>query len=129
MIRNVIFQMWDLSTGLELAKKDSVMEEQGGPSPEELMRMFDQCDLSNSRCTTPSVSPSPSLLCTNNIASSPHSCPPTGGGGTPKSNRRLQSHQQQTNTNQSDQSEEQLTKGVNGNEKSQSLFEDSTSNV
>lgn len=34
----------------------------GGPTPDELVRLLDQCDLSNSRSTTPSMSPSPSLI-------------------------------------------------------------------
>ena len=45
----------------------------GGPAPEDLLRLLDQCDLSNSRHTTPSVSPSPSMLSTHH---------------TPKQNRR-----------------------------------------
>ena len=35
----------------------------GGPTATELVHILSQCELSNSRCTTPSVSPSPSLLC------------------------------------------------------------------
>ena len=38
------------------------IQECSGPSAQELVRLLDHCDLSNSRCTTPSVSPSPSLL-------------------------------------------------------------------
>lgn len=34
----------------------------GGPTATELMRLLDQCDLSSSRCSTPCISPSPSLL-------------------------------------------------------------------
>lgn len=34
----------------------------GGPSAEELIRLLDQCDLSNSHCSTPCISPCPSLL-------------------------------------------------------------------
>lgn len=37
-------------------------EDSGGPSPQELMRLLDHCNLSNSRMTTPSVSPSPSAM-------------------------------------------------------------------
>ena len=36
--------------------------EDGGPSGLELLRLLDQCDLSASRCSTPCISPSPSLL-------------------------------------------------------------------
>lgn len=38
-----------------------VREEGGGPTPSELVQLVDQCDLSSSRNTTPSVSPSPQL--------------------------------------------------------------------
>lgn len=34
----------------------------GGPTPEELWKLLDQCDLSNSHCSTPCISPSPSLI-------------------------------------------------------------------
>ena len=33
----------------------------GGPTQDELLQVLDNCDLSNSRCTTPSVSPAASL--------------------------------------------------------------------
>ena len=36
--------------------------EDGGPTGLELLRLLDQCDLSASRCSTPCISPSPSLL-------------------------------------------------------------------
>lgn len=34
----------------------------GGPSHAELLRLLEQCDLTNSRCSTPCISPSQSLL-------------------------------------------------------------------
>ena len=34
----------------------------GGPTEEELLQLLDQCDLSTSRCATPSISPAPSVL-------------------------------------------------------------------
>jgi len=34
----------------------------GGPTAEELLRLLDQCDLSNSHCSTPSLSPYPGML-------------------------------------------------------------------
>lgn len=34
----------------------------GGPTAEELLRLLDQCDLSNSHCSTPSISPYPGTL-------------------------------------------------------------------
>ena len=62
------FQMWDLSTALELANKTNpdtpvvTSEAQdGGPTADELLQALDSCDLTNSRFTTPSVSPAPSL--------------------------------------------------------------------
>ncbi len=37
----------------------------GGPTQDELLQVLDNCDLSNSRCTTPSVSPAASLYNTS----------------------------------------------------------------
>lgn len=37
----------------------------GGPTQNELLQVLDNCDLSNSRCTTPSVSPAASLYNTS----------------------------------------------------------------
>lgn len=34
----------------------------GGPTPEELWKLLDQCDLSNSYCSTPCISPCPSVI-------------------------------------------------------------------
>lgn len=42
----------------------------GGPTPEELLRLLDQCDLSNSHCSTPCMSPSPSLVAAARLKSS-----------------------------------------------------------
>lgn len=56
-------QMWDLTTALDLAAKgDPTFVHGGGPSHDELLRLLEQCDLTNSRCSTPCISPSPSLL-------------------------------------------------------------------
>ena len=69
--------MWDLSTALELVTggssgsgggggRRSSVELRGGPTAEELLRILDSCDISsNSRRTTPTVSPSPSLASGN----------------------------------------------------------------
>lgn len=38
-----------------------VSDVSGGPTPEELWKLLDQCDLSNSHCSTPCISPCPSL--------------------------------------------------------------------
>ncbi|XP_046419641.1 BTB/POZ domain-containing protein KCTD3 isoform X2 [Neodiprion fabricii] len=60
---NGAIQMWDLTTALDLCSKiDQVKKVNGGPTPEELWKLLDQCDLSNSHCSTPCISPSPSLI-------------------------------------------------------------------
>ncbi|XP_068223153.1 BTB/POZ domain-containing protein KCTD3 isoform X4 [Palaemon carinicauda] len=57
---NGAIQMWDLTTALELCSKgDAGATVNGGPEPAELLRLLDVCDLSNSSCTTPCLSPSP----------------------------------------------------------------------
>jgi WD40 repeat protein len=59
---NGTVQMWDLTSALDLANRsDGVMGDESGPQVKELMRLLDHCEISNSRCTTPSVSPSPLL--------------------------------------------------------------------
>lgn len=59
---NGAIQMWDLTTALDLAAKDApAMQTSGGPTPEELLKLLDQCDLSNSHSSTPCLSPCPSL--------------------------------------------------------------------
>ncbi|KAL1513051.1 hypothetical protein ABEB36_002530 [Hypothenemus hampei] len=59
---NGSIQMWDLTTALDLSlyKIDNVKTD-GGPSSAELLRMLDQCDISNSLCSTPCMSPCLSL--------------------------------------------------------------------
>lgn len=83
---NGALQMWDLTTALDLCSKNepgtlrasiniiyfrilsipfnivAASKSNGGPSPEELLRLLDQCDLSNSHCSTPCISPCPTLL-------------------------------------------------------------------
>lgn len=39
----------------------------GGPTPEELIQLLDQCDISNSLCSTPCMSPCLSSMSTNTI--------------------------------------------------------------
>lgn len=57
---NGAIQMWDLTTALDLAAKDApAMQTSGGPTPEELLKLLDQCDLSNSHSSTPCLSPCP----------------------------------------------------------------------
>ncbi|KAK7104630.1 BTB/POZ domain-containing protein KCTD3-like [Littorina saxatilis] len=59
---NGSIQMWDLTTALDFMNKNTEKVEDGGPTGLELLRLLDQCDLSTSRCSTPCISPSPSLL-------------------------------------------------------------------
>lgn len=57
---NGAIQMWDLTLALELAaKNEPVTQISGGPTASELLRLLDQCDLSNSLCSTPCISPCP----------------------------------------------------------------------
>ncbi|CAB0010282.1 unnamed protein product [Nesidiocoris tenuis] len=59
---NGTLQMWDLTTALDLSKKGEPVEQtSGGPTARELLRILDQCDLCHSHCSTPCISPSPSL--------------------------------------------------------------------
>lgn len=53
-------QMWDLTTALSLfSKKDENQAQKinGGPDTNELLRLLDQCEISNSLCSTPCMSP------------------------------------------------------------------------
>ncbi|CAH0550652.1 unnamed protein product [Brassicogethes aeneus] len=60
---NGSIQMWDLTTALDLSYKTDLVEKtNGGPSTGELLRMLDTCDISNSLCSTPCMSPSPMLV-------------------------------------------------------------------
>jgi len=58
---NGAIQMWDLTTALEFFYKKEPTTGEGGPSPQELVRQLEQCELTSSRCSTPCLSPSPSL--------------------------------------------------------------------
>ncbi|XP_005106240.1 BTB/POZ domain-containing protein KCTD3 [Aplysia californica] len=57
-------QMWDLTTALDHFKQEDKAKDQreGGPTASELVRLLEQVDLSSSRCSTPCVSPSSSIL-------------------------------------------------------------------
>ncbi|XP_013402307.1 BTB/POZ domain-containing protein KCTD3 [Lingula anatina] len=56
-------QIWDLTTALDkFLKGEPDQGDDGGPTPTELIKLLDECDLSSSRCSTPCISPSPSLL-------------------------------------------------------------------
>ncbi|KAH8311029.1 hypothetical protein KR044_003905, partial [Drosophila immigrans] len=55
---NGAIQMWDLTTALALAAKDEPQQKtSGGPDTNELLRLLDQCEISNSSCSTPCMSP------------------------------------------------------------------------
>ena len=58
---NGAIQMWDLTTALEFFNKGLSTSGEGGPTPSELVRQLEQCELTNSRCPTPCLSPCPSL--------------------------------------------------------------------
>ncbi|XP_060588703.1 BTB/POZ domain-containing protein KCTD3-like isoform X1 [Ruditapes philippinarum] len=67
-------QMWDLTTALDLMSpveeskqvgpiKPSTTEQNlGGPTPKELVKLLDQCDICQSQNSTPCISPSPSII-------------------------------------------------------------------
>lgn len=55
---NGAIQMWDLTTALALLSKDEPQQKtSGGPDTNELLRLLDQCEISNSSCSTPCMSP------------------------------------------------------------------------
>jgi len=58
---NGAIQMWDLTTALDFFEKGEPTFRGGGPSPAELISQLETCELTNSRCSTPCLSPSPSL--------------------------------------------------------------------
>ncbi|XP_016076695.1 PREDICTED: BTB/POZ domain-containing protein KCTD3 [Miniopterus natalensis] len=58
---NGSIQMWDLTTAMDMVSK-SEDRDAGGPTEEELLKLLDQCDLSASRCATPSISPATSVV-------------------------------------------------------------------
>lgn len=60
---NGAIQMWDLTTALALLSKDEPQQKtSGGPDTNELLRLLDQCEISNSSCSTPCMSPCPSAM-------------------------------------------------------------------
>ncbi|GAB0100493.1 BTB/POZ domain-containing protein KCTD3 [Sergentomyia squamirostris] len=60
---NGAIQMWDLTTALDLAVKgEKTQQMTGGPNADELLRLLDQCDLSNSYASTPCMSPCPANI-------------------------------------------------------------------
>ncbi|GAB1599862.1 BTB/POZ domain-containing protein KCTD3-like [Argonauta hians] len=65
---NGSIQMWDLTTAIEMMKKDQCATS-GGPTPAELVYILDQFDLSNSRSSTPCISPSSSVIASHGFQS------------------------------------------------------------
>ncbi|XP_015119776.1 BTB/POZ domain-containing protein KCTD3 isoform X2 [Diachasma alloeum] len=60
---NGAIQMWDLTTALDPCyDAQKTRNFPGGPTPEELWKLLDQCDLSNSHCSTPCISPCASVV-------------------------------------------------------------------
>ncbi|SPP82829.1 BTB/POZ domain-containing protein KCTD3 [Drosophila guanche] len=60
---NGAIQMWDLTTALTLISKDEPRQKtNGGPDANELLRLLDQCEISNSSCSTPCMSPCLSVV-------------------------------------------------------------------
>lgn len=57
-------QMWDITTALELmaSAEENNDKHLGGPTPKELVKLLDQCDISQSLNSTPCISPSPSIM-------------------------------------------------------------------
>ncbi|XP_043917256.1 BTB/POZ domain-containing protein KCTD3 [Protopterus annectens] len=66
---NGSIQMWDLTTAMDMVNKGEDTDV-GGPTEEELLKLLDQCDLSTSRCATPSISPATSVLQQNKLRES-----------------------------------------------------------
>lgn len=89
---NGAIQMWDLSTALDTATKVAMHQQGntttlGGPDPDELLRLLDQCDLSNSYSSTP--------ICMSPCPTATTACSNVGGGqssaSTSSSNSKLKS--------------------------------------
>ncbi|KAH3845079.1 BTB/POZ domain-containing protein KCTD3-like isoform X2 [Dreissena polymorpha] len=57
-------QMWDLTTALDLLSPAEENTDRclGGPTPGELVKLLEQCDISQSQNSTPCISPSPSIM-------------------------------------------------------------------
>lgn len=60
---NGVIQMWDLTTALALFSKGELQQNTfGGPDTHELLRLLDQCEISNSLSSTPCMSPCLSVV-------------------------------------------------------------------
>lgn len=56
---NGVVQIWDLSTALDLSARGEPCQPIGGPTPFELMRALDHCEIVASRNSTPAPTPNP----------------------------------------------------------------------
>lgn len=56
---NGAVQIWDLSTALDLSTRGEPPQYVGGPTPFELMRALEQCEIVASRNSTPAPTPNP----------------------------------------------------------------------
>lgn len=84
---NGVVQIWDLSTALDLSSRgDPPLV--GGPTPNELVRALEQCEVVASRGSTPAPTPNPGLAAS-------HSCLP---GRVKAANVPLLLHLQQPNS-------------------------------
>ena len=62
---NGIVQIWDLSTALDLSTRGEPLQPIGGPTPFELMRALEQCEIVASRNSTPVPTPNPGTVTTS----------------------------------------------------------------
>ena len=60
---NGVVQIWDLSTALDLSNRGEPPQV-GGPTPSELVRALEQCEVVASRGSTPAPTPNPGLQTT-----------------------------------------------------------------
>jgi len=58
---NGVVQIWDLSTALDLSSKGEVAVV-GGPTPRELVRSLEQCEVVASCASTPAPTPNPAAV-------------------------------------------------------------------
>ena len=57
---NGVVQRWDLSTAIDLSNRGEA-QQVGGPTPVELVRALEQCEVVASRGSTPVPTPNPGL--------------------------------------------------------------------
>lgn len=59
---NGVVQIWDLSTAIDLSNRGEPPQVGGGPTPVELVRALEQCEVVASRGSTPVPTPNPAGL-------------------------------------------------------------------